>query len=404
MTTNPKILKFLCQSDDDAANSLILGVEWEFSDVGELAGEKYDEDSDEVYQYLLGGQSEEEWFAELCGFTLNSRHSFLIRDRDELESLVDTHHSTALFSNLIAEAADNLNSEQPAFLEVVGWNHHDDGTRGIVQEYVTETPSNRDDIIRDCKRLLSAAGSIESPANGSFHIHVSIPGVRHSVSADSSLHCCLLWELSQLVEEFPGNFWDRFNAHSSYFNPIAAATDKYSTIHSHSQGTLEYRLFGHVEDIEDVEECLRIVCTSFVRGYRRFVRGNHCVHDTKAFRQRFLQSLENCEPMTLDDIGDRKLVNILAEGMVWTETEEDVDGAVIAQSAGVLSTLYPTIPSSLFSANPNSVLNRDSVVATNADLPAAYRDVVSHLMFRGTPRDAAAILHTIARGLASANP
>jgi len=296
---NDNTTKFL---ENGTIDDLNYGVEIEFSDAGNLHNEgspAYDEDTAE--QCL--NENAEDWVENHLGCGSQAARELL--RHGSFEDFINgfTRYS---WNDMVSQEMDSLNenseSSEESYEDVRGWDHEEDGTRGIVQEYQSHV-GNLETTVSRVESLFSLAGSGRRvPLNGSCHIHVSIPGSNHSATDQSLLHCCLIFELSQRISDLPSIVRDRMRdiGAQMYFRFNALPTTKFSAIHIHHQGTWEFRLFGGMRQAPDIETCLRIAGDVFLAGYRRFLAGSYDIQDPAAFRERFAESMELGIPMTME--------------------------------------------------------------------------------------------------------
>lgn len=292
-------------------NLLRFGVEIEFSDAGELRipGE-IDESS--IRRRVIENHDSTDLINDVArrleshGFPAHHMRivaGWLFEEEGcDCESFADSHHPggwEAYVDDLVTYAIENDDIEdyerEDTFDDVQGWRNCEDGTNGIVQEYKTAHPETYHDLSNLVDRLFNAAGRYCTvPTNGSCHIHVSFPDTKHTCEKLSVLHSCILFSLSQLVPYFPARLWDRLLDIdcSRYFNFDYPPTDKYSAIHIHSQGTWEFRLFGHMQTTEDVMECVSIAGRAIIEGYRLYAAGAN-VNDVAWLREEFKEAILN---------------------------------------------------------------------------------------------------------------
>lgn len=291
---------------EELLNSLYYGIEIEFSDAGELATGStecpYTEDdaisnlndsASEVLANIFGEHGSEAYriYREML------RHA-------DLETIIDSCTSQC-WSDVVQDELDRMcegwepdSDDDGEFRDVDGWNHGPDGTSGIVVEYRTDHPCGYEEMRERVNELFALAGDCEVPTSGSCHVHVSVPGVKHQTSGDDSLlHCCILFELSQLVGEFPACVHRRIKASDRYFMLDNNPRDKYSAVHFHSQGSIEFRLFGHCSDAEDALKCVRIAGIAFLRGYARYFAHAYEIKDVSEFRTMFAESIRTKTPL-----------------------------------------------------------------------------------------------------------
>jgi hypothetical protein len=220
--------------------------------------------------------------------------------------------------------------------EIDGWTNCDDGTSGIEQEYQTESPEDFATICENVRELLNTADTWTIPENGSCHVHVSIPGFHHRLSNNSRLGQCILAELfsAESVAQFPRCLYDRWNGcGSQYFKATNFHGTKFSALHSHSQGSLEFRLFGHAQSKSDVCKMIKLAGRAFIRGYRRFLRDEHVAESIESFRQKIAECMKTRNSVyriphpyeLLESIGKSMYTGIAAT------SPEAVSRAVMAQ-------------------------------------------------------------------------
>lgn len=303
------------ESLEDVAAELLYGVEIEFADAGELQNRReedcpYDED-DAISR--LEDNAAETLASHLRGGYSNTGYDIAmgILDNLSLEEAIDscTRYSwSSLVSDELDMMADNWEPTELSeddFGDVIGWEHCEDGTCGIVQEYKTDSPGILADITKRIHRLFCEAGeSAIVPEDGSCHVHVSIPGCHHQASENSALHACILYELSQLVDEFPESLWDRIQSRTEerFFSLGGACQQKYTAVHCHSQGTWEFRLFGGLDDPDDCSTCVSIAGRAVLAAYTRFRDGNYRIPDINRFRSRFSTHIKNREKVPPNEI------------------------------------------------------------------------------------------------------
>lgn len=102
----------------------------------------------------------------------------------------------------------------------------------------------------------------------SFHIHLSIPNVKHSFGDRFQL--ALVEYLIENVERLPANVQKRFrNAPGNeYINGLLSSKKKYSFVHAHDQGTWEFRCFGNVQNTSEAMTCLNIAIEAMNYAYK----------------------------------------------------------------------------------------------------------------------------------------
>jgi len=341
------------EPESDVAESLWYGIEIEFSDCDELGSGvsecPYDEDtaiesleSDSVQtlvNYLPGG-------ADRVVYDIARQ----ILANTDLETAIDTCTRYS-WLDVVQGELDSLtgnwdgDDDNEGFADVNGWEHCEDGTSGIVQEYKTDEPIHFDDIVERVNELLNRAGAPTVPLNGSCHVHVSVPHAKHTASDKSLLHCCILWELSQFVPLFPARLFKRLeSSHQSYFNLDGLPTQKYSAVSFHHQGSVEFRLFGAMTDADAIRDCIRYAGLAFLRGYARFDRGDYAIRDATAFRAQFKTSTLQRQAMPVNAIRYDVSVAIgEAIGRSFDTSDGLSDGSYASSLSNGFTTYYQSI-------------------------------------------------------------
>lgn len=102
----------------------------------------------------------------------------------------------------------------------------------------------------------------------SFHIHLSIPNVKHSFGDRFQL--ALVEYLIENVERLPANVQERFKKapKNEYINGLLSSQKKYSFVHAHDQGTWEFRCFGNVQNTSEAMICLNIAIEAMNYAYQ----------------------------------------------------------------------------------------------------------------------------------------
>lgn len=353
---NSKIESVLSLDKLTAINTVLrFGVEIEFSNAGGLRrpGEP---DRDAITKRLRSEVDSDDLIARVAnnldshGYSTTAMRNvagWLYANSDHDDSTFADEYYPGGFdeyiAELVSEAIDDGEVEddecEVEFEDLSGWEHCDDGTRGIEQEYKTEFANTYSNLKPLVDRLFNYASPCTVPRNGSCHVHVSFPGVSHTCERNSELHCCILFALSRLVPYFPAKLWDRLLDTDCirYFDYKNPPTNKYSTVHIHSQGTWEFRLFGYMDNADDVMECIYIAGDAIIEGYRLYQAGAR-VPQPIWFREEFEEAMKNKRSLPLngyiEEAGEyiielplleqsNSLLNILAGGMIHPDALVD---------------------------------------------------------------------------------
>lgn len=320
---------------------LQYGIEIEFSECPGLANEAED-NSDARYS-----NAEDQMNDDLAGSIQNAIRRRIMTASDRSDCNRTTWNIISRIAEALAASANNLedaydtlnigsyysddvcnyisdNDVEPHdtednYSEVEGWNNTTDGTPGIVQEYMFRRPYLYHNAITHVERLFDDASTRYDhhhvPTNGSCHIHISMIGVKHSVDSQSRLHACILYCLFRMYDVFPQCVKDRMKDADAnkYFHPDYIPSQKFSAVHNHSNGTFEFRLFGHCNDVCEVEACMQIATTAFLRGYYMYHYGleneqlsitefrsiirqhfNDCINDVPAEHRALADYINTC--------------------------------------------------------------------------------------------------------------
>ena len=286
------------------------GIEVEFSELGELQEYGYPEPTEDDAVESLEEEDRVELLVECWQRTAAVRQDLstsqlrivaeiVVRNwGGDLESLVN-ECTNASYSGLINDRLNALleNWEgEDTYQEIYGWHNSQDATRGIKREYKTSFPVTMEDMQDRLSTLFHRAGSeAEVPLNGSAHVHVSFPGCRHSATEQSTLHCCILYELAVQLKDtvLPEELLERWKEHENYFRFSAPPGEKFSCVHMHPQGTWEFRLWGGLASVSPLLDCVEISGLAIVRGYRRFLAGNYAICCASTFRKSFAAFMQS---------------------------------------------------------------------------------------------------------------
>ena len=321
--------QFLASADENelVKSGLHYGVEIEFSNAGDLANVQVVTDEqcrEHVHNVHIQERLVDLWSRDRrfrCIYTINIWDAHIQTALRAIADIVDSNSgldyedsvnqlTSGDYNTLVSNANDTLVSEleSDSFDSVCGWENKEDSTSGIVQEYATETPTDYNGLEEHVRTLFRRAGGNRNvPSNGSNHIHVSIPGVRHQVSQDSKLHCCILFELAKLCGEsdFPERLLCRWVNHENYFNFEANPGTKFSAVHCHPQGSWEFRLWGGMSCTSDIMHVVEISGLAIVRGYKRYYAGDYRVDNVVEYRHLFadyMRGLANNENVELSSV------------------------------------------------------------------------------------------------------
>ncbi len=103
-------------------------------------------------------------------------------------------------------------------------------------------------------------------AGCSFHIHLSVLGVKHKygVALQREMQAFLLHNIGML----PKSVQTRLASSAKRFCEFILDGDKFRAVHGHPQGTWEFRLFGNVTRSRDARRCLLLAVGALRHAYR----------------------------------------------------------------------------------------------------------------------------------------
>lgn len=106
----------------------------------------------------------------------------------------------------------------------------------------------------------------EIETNCSFHIHLSVPGVRHTYgrTLQAEMFAYILNNLARL----PESVRERLNSESIRYCKFDLSKDKFTAIHGHPLHTWEFRLFGNITSALDGYRCLLLAIDALRHAYR----------------------------------------------------------------------------------------------------------------------------------------
>jgi hypothetical protein len=116
--------------------------------------------------------------------------------------------------------------------------------------------------------------------NCSYHIHLSIPGVKHSYGDRFQL--ALVEYLIENIHRIPKTVRKRWkNApQNQYIKGLLSSKNKYSFVYAHEQGTWEFRCFGNVHNTKDGLTCLNIAIEAMAHAYQVTQQGKSLLTDS----------------------------------------------------------------------------------------------------------------------------
>jgi hypothetical protein len=174
--------------------------------------------------------------------------------RDEWENEhCDAYRSNNVYENLTA----------PGIRNMIDCGEDQSVSGGEIRTVGGLTPSN---FVKTARVLLDK-NEFTIDTGCSFHIHLSVPGVKHRYGSElqGEITAYLLENAHRMTEELV----DRLHSDPRRkFACIQISEDKFTAVHYHSQGTWEFRLFGNVSTKESANRALVLAVEALQHAYR----------------------------------------------------------------------------------------------------------------------------------------
>jgi hypothetical protein len=106
----------------------------------------------------------------------------------------------------------------------------------------------------------------------SFHIHLSLPGVKHKYGA--KMQAAMVEYIAERILDLPEGVQNRLSGTgtNNFIKGLFESREKYSFVNYHRQGTWEFRCFGNVNSTWGGMVCLDIAIEALAHAYK-VVRG-----------------------------------------------------------------------------------------------------------------------------------
>lgn len=182
------------------------------------------------------------------------------------------------YSDYTASNIDNIQSDINRAIKKE-WMNHESKTDELCPRLNVGTDNSVDGVeirtidgltYRQFYAAAKAAFSLDHDIDTacSFHIHLSIPNVKHSFGDRFQL--ALVEYLIENIERLPASVQRRFkNApKNEYINGLLSSRKKYSFVHAHDLNTWEFRCFGNVKNSGEAMVCLNIAIEAMNYAYQ----------------------------------------------------------------------------------------------------------------------------------------
>lgn len=198
-----------------------------------------------------------------------------IFDRSESDNVIGTRRTNEILENLREHVRDNLDSAEYYRVECNGEcninvpSNIEVGEDPSVGGYEFRTIGGLSavDFLKSSKSIFSLVEkhSLDIDRKCSFHIHISVPGIRHTYGKNfqrSLMH-------GVLKQELPECILSRLSSDARRFCQTRISEEKFSFVHFHKElGTWEFRCFGNVSDHVTATKCLVIAVKALQFAYR----------------------------------------------------------------------------------------------------------------------------------------
>jgi hemolysin activation/secretion protein len=103
--------------------------------------------------------------------------------------------------------------------------------------------------------------------NCSFHIHLSVDGVKHVYGQQTQAEMSAY--LLKNIDEFPKSVQDRLRTDATRWCEPRVSTEKYTFINYNADfGTWEFRLWGNINNYQDAKKALFLSIRALKHAYR----------------------------------------------------------------------------------------------------------------------------------------
>jgi len=101
----------------------------------------------------------------------------------------------------------------------------------------------------------------------SAHIHIKLGDIRHYYG-DGKLHNAIMEYLIFNLDRLPKSVQQRLKSGGNRWIKPYMDNNKYRWVNFHDQGTIEFRLFGNIDNADDLFQCQQIALESLAYGYQ----------------------------------------------------------------------------------------------------------------------------------------
>jgi hypothetical protein len=263
MTIKAEILQFMKANPNQRLSMVRVGFELETQKSDGLEWSDVDEDSEIDHDAAEDAISQEArtYFTE----NVNRRlRDFLSDSLEEklLDEIAENIRENFDYSDyyMRESASDRIKSQyRLPNIEIV----QDGSVSGF--EFRTIGGLNVEQFAESCHSVFKIDHEIDTGC--SFHIHVSIPGVKHFYGERMQL--AMVEYIAENIDRLPVTVLKRIRdiKNNNYIKGLLSSREKYSFVNAHEQGTWEFRCFGNVQNSVDGMTCRDIAVEALQYAY-----------------------------------------------------------------------------------------------------------------------------------------
>jgi hypothetical protein len=102
----------------------------------------------------------------------------------------------------------------------------------------------------------------------SAHLHLKLGEIRHFFG-QGVLHQQIMEYIAFNLHRLPESVRDRLSGGGNRWIKPRLIDGKYTWVRFHPQGTIEFRLFGNIDNVEELKECIDFAVDALTYGYRK---------------------------------------------------------------------------------------------------------------------------------------
>lgn len=137
------------------------------------------------------------------------------------------------------------------------------------REIRTDKGETYDDLMTLSSEIFEAieASNHYIDSDCSCHLHIQLGDIKHYFG-DGNLQGAMMEYFAFNLDRLPASVKKRLEGGGNrWINPYLSH-DKFRWVHFHPQGTIEFRLFGNIDNQEDLKVCIELALESLAYGYQ----------------------------------------------------------------------------------------------------------------------------------------